>query len=84
MKNTTNARNGNDVLWQNTMDALYAGKWGVARQGLDDLIYYHGDAAVDMFPCTRDLPVACPEYLRAVIDDRVELWNSKVERRFFH
>lgn len=66
-------RNGDDKLWKIANDALAAGHWGAARAALDDLNRYHKDSAVDAMA----VPAGTPDFVR----DRVELWNSYVERR---
>jgi len=66
-------RNGNDELWETANKALANGRWGEARRALDDLNYFHKNSAVDALP----IPPSAPDFIR----DRIELWNSHVERR---
>lgn len=63
-------RNGNDKLWELVNEAIHAKQWGPARRYLDDLNYFHREAATDALAA----PEGTPDYVK----DRINLWNSNV------
>lgn len=97
MHNATHAkaytfrRNGDDMLWEHTLQALYAGLWSEARACLDRLCREHGESAVDCLPSLSDIERsvvfresgahALEGDHRNAIDDRIALWNRLVHRR---
>lgn len=75
-----------DQLWDKAHSALLEGRWGEARALVDDMCANHRDHAVDELLTMDDLRRAgrqtpSPAY-EPVLQDRISLWNSYVQRNW--
>lgn len=67
-------------LWEETHHALSNGKWSEARRCLDDLAREQvTDRLLDLKSYQRLCKKTLPEGFHAVLQDRIDLVNSKVQ-----